>query len=55
MFIAKVCNVEVDDKYINESGRFEMEKCKLIAYNHGHYYKIGDMIGKFGYSVQKKK
>ncbi len=55
MFISKVCNVEVDDKYINESGRFEMEKCKLIAYNHGHYYKLGDMIGKFGYSVQKKK
>ena len=55
MFISKVCNVEVDDKYINESGRFEMEKCKPIAYNHGHYYKLGDMIGKFGYSVQKKK
>jgi hypothetical protein len=32
-----------------------MEKCKLLAYSHGQYYKLGERIGKFGYSVQKKK
>ena len=56
MFIAKVVNVRADDKYINSTtGRFEMEKAGLIAYSHGQYYAIGKRIGKFGWSVQKKK
>lgn len=54
MFIAEIVSVNVDDKYMNESGRFEMEKCDLIAYSHGRYYTLGDNIGKFGYSVKKK-
>lgn len=55
MFIAKVVAVDVDEKYIDENGRFDMENCKLMAYSHGHYYKLGEKIGKFGFSVQKKK
>jgi len=26
-----------------------------LVYSHGHYYEIGKEIGKFGWSVQKKK
>lgn len=56
MFIAEVVNVLADEKYMdNESDAFLLEKAKLIAYNHGNYYKIGEKIGKFGWSVQKKK
>ena len=55
MFMAKVLAVNVDEKYMDETGRFDMEKCKLISYSHGQYYKLGERIGKFGYSVQKKK
>lgn len=55
MFIAKVVAVDVDEKYIDETGRFDMQRCKLMAYSHGHYYKLGEQIGKFGFSVQKKK
>jgi flavin reductase (DIM6/NTAB) family NADH-FMN oxidoreductase RutF len=55
MFIAKVLAVHADEKYMDETGRFDMEKCKLISYSHGQYYKLGERIGKFGYSVQKKK
>lgn len=55
MFMAKVVAVNVDDKYIDETGRFDMQRCKLMAYSHGHYYKLGEQIGKFGFSVQKKK
>ena len=36
-------------------GKFDMEKCNLIAYSHGQYFTLGENIGKFGYSVQKKK
>ncbi len=56
MFIAEVVNVQVDDKYINEkNGAFELQKSGLIAYSHGNYFEIGKKIGKFGFSVQKKK
>ena len=55
MFIAEVMNVIVDDKYLDpETGAFDMQKANLIAYCHGHYFKLGDAIGKFGWSVKKK-
>lgn len=54
MFIAEILSVNVDDKYLDENGRFDMEKCDLIAYSHGEYYTLGEKIGKFGYSVKKK-
>ena len=54
MFIARVIAVDVDEKYIDENGRFDMQKCKLMAYSHGHYYSLGEQLGKFGFSVKKK-
>ena len=54
MFIAQVVAINVDDKYIDDTGRFDMQKCNLIAYSHGEYYELGEKIGKFGYSVKKK-
>ncbi|MBR2475936.1 MAG: flavin reductase family protein [Bacteroidales bacterium] len=56
MFIAKVIQVLADDKYLNpENEKFELEKANLLAYSHGHYYGLGKEIGKFGWSVMKKK
>ena len=56
MFIAEVVNIQADERFINpETDRFKMEEAKLIAYSHGHYYKLGEEIGKFGWTVQKKK
>ena len=44
------------DKYLNpETGAFDMQKANLMAYSHGKYYELGEFIGKFGWSVQKKK
>lgn len=55
MFIAEVLAINADEKYINEKGAFDISKCDLIAYSNGHYYQLGKKIGKFGFSVQKKK
>lgn len=55
MFLAKVTAVDVDEAYLDEKGRFEMERCKLVAYNHGEYYALGSLLGTFGYTVKKKK
>ena len=56
MFIADVLNVRADSRYIDpETGRFDLEKARLLAYSHGFYHELGPVIGKFGFSVQKKK
>lgn len=55
MFIAEVLGVNVDSKYLNENGKFELGKANLVAYSHGEYYSLGDLIGTFGYSVRKDK
>ena len=55
MIIAKVLSVDADDKYIDKSGAFDISKCNLISYANGGYFSQGEKIGKFGYSVQRKK
>jgi len=56
MFIADVVNVQADRKYIDtKTDTFKLSEAKLIAYSHGHYYKLGEEIGKFGWTVKKKK
>jgi len=55
MFIARVEAVDVDPAYMDAKGRFDMDACRLIAYNHGAYQSLGDILGTFGYSVRKKK
>ena len=54
MFISDVLNVRVDSEFMDESGKFNLEKAGLLAYSHGHYYSLGEIIGKFGFSVKKK-
>ncbi len=55
MFIARVLSIDADDQYIDEKGSFDISKCKLMAYANGGYYALGKKLGKFGFSVQKKK
>lgn len=54
IFMAKVLGVTVDDKYMDESGRFNLNEANLITYSHGRYYTLGEQIDKFGHSVRKK-
>lgn len=53
MFLAEVVGVQVSEKYMNESGKFELNSTDLVAYSHGEYFVLGEKIGKFGYSVKK--
>ncbi|MCM0647962.1 flavin reductase family protein [Clostridium swellfunianum] len=56
LFLADVLSVSVDDRIIDEKGKIHLEKADLIAYSHGEYFKLYNKpLGKFGYSVQKKK
>lgn len=55
MFIAEVVSVGVSEEYMDENGKFELNETGLMAYSHGEYFTLGEKLGKFGYSVAKKK
>ena len=54
MFIAEVVGVTVDDRYMDETGKFHINESGLVMYSHGEYFTLGKKLGKFGYSVKKK-
>ena len=55
MFIAEVLSIDASDEFIDKNGAFDISKCHLMAYANGSYFALGKKLGKFGYSVQKKK
>ena len=54
MFLAEVVAVDVDESYMDEKDTFHLIKAKPLAYCHGRYYGLGELLGSFGYSVKKK-
>jgi flavin reductase (DIM6/NTAB) family NADH-FMN oxidoreductase RutF len=55
MFVSEVVGVTIDDTFLNEEKAFSFAKAKPLVYSHGHYFGLGKNIGKFGWSVQKKR
>lgn len=53
MFLAEVTAVQVDGAYMDEKGKFELNRTGLIAYSHGEYLDLGRKLGTFGFSVRK--
>ena len=56
MFLAEVVNVQADEAYIDPAtGRFCLERAEPIVYSHGEYFALGDALGRFGWSVRRKR
>ena len=55
MFVAEVLGVDVDSRYLDERGKLMLNDAKLMVYSHGEYFGLGKSLGKFGYSVQKRR
>ncbi len=53
MFLAEVVGVTVEDSYMDEKGKFEINETGLVMYSHGEYFSMGEKLGKFGYSIRK--
>ena len=53
MFIANVVGVDVDDRYFDEKDRFNMDEMQLVAFSHGSYLTLSEVVGTFGFSVKK--
>lgn len=56
MFISEVVAVNAEKELFDENtGLFKLHEAIPLCYSHGKYYETGKFIGKFGYSVEKKK
>lgn len=55
MFLAEILGVTVDERYMDQNGKFHLNDAGLVAYSHGEYLELGKRLGKFGFSVAKKK
>lgn len=55
MMLAEVLNVRADSRFIDaETGAFSLADAGIMAYVHGAYYSLGELLGRFGFSVKKK-
>lgn len=55
MFLADIVAVDADEALLDESGKLCIDRANPVAYAHGDYYELGRRLGKFGFSVAKKK
>jgi len=53
MFLAEVTAVSVRKDLLDDTGALHLEKAGLIAYSHGLYHRLGEVIGFFGWSVAR--
>ena len=56
MFLAEVVAIHADEKLFDpKTDELQLYKANLAAYSHGQYFALGKILGKFGFSVKKKK
>ena len=56
MFIAEIVNIQVDDEYIDkDSGTVRLKHQDLIAYSHGKYVQLGEIIEQAGFSLKNNQ
>lgn len=56
VFMAEVVHIQADEKFMDrKTGAFELFRTNPLVYSHGHYYELGDHVGKYGFSVMSEK
>ncbi len=55
LFLSEVVAVQVTESLLDSKGKLRLEKGGLLAYALGQYFALGRTIGRFGYSVRKKR
>lgn len=51
LFVGEITRMGVRQDLLDPDGGIAFDRAKLIAYNHGVYYRLGAPLGFFGYSV----
>lgn len=55
VFMADILSVSCREDIIDEAGKMHFDKADLLAYAHGEYYSLGEVVGRFGFSTDKPK
>lgn len=55
LFLGQIVSVMIREDLLDETGSLHLEKAGLIAYSHGLYQKLGEVIGFFGWSVAREE
>ena len=55
VFMADIVSVSCQDHIIDADGKMRFERADLLAYAHGEYYSLGEIVGRFGFSTDKPK
>lgn len=55
VFMADILSVSCKEELLDADGKIHFEKADLLAYAHGEYYRLGDRVGRFGFSTDKPK
>ena len=55
LFLGEVAGVSVRKDLLDDRGGLHLERAHLIAYNHGLYQKLGEVMGFFGWSVAREE
>ena len=55
LFLGEVIAVQIREDLLDADGGLHLEKARLIAYNHGLYQKLGEVMGFFGWSVAREE
>lgn len=55
VFIADIVSVSCDESIIDSEGKLRYDRADLLAYGHGEYYALGEVVGRFGFSTDKVK
>ena len=53
MFLGEVVGVSVRKDLLDGNGALHLEKAGLVAYSHGLYHRLGEVMGFFGWSVAR--
>ena len=53
VFMADIVSVSCDESIIDKNGKIRYDKADLLAYLHGEYFRLGEKVGKFGFSTDK--
>lgn len=55
VFVADIVSVSCHESIFDEDGKMHFERADLLAYSHGEYYSLGEIVGRFGFSTDKPK
>lgn len=55
LILGEIVSVMIREDLLDETGSLHLEKAGLIAYSHGLYQKLGEVIGFFGWSVAREE